>query len=293
MMDFVINSDELAAICGLPHIQQLAYLRGIRPYMDVKTNITGLKRRISYQSIAEQLYVEPHQGIKEESFSRAQMRRAVSALARTGVIEIQSEDKHLILKCLLASSSYSAQNKVVTNPSQKPDTGKTDTNLINTGLSEHEANKADIAAPLKAVTPLYKDNNYYIFLLPQFEKFWSLYPEKNSKVAALETFKQLKPDSNLCNTILRALELQITHREQLKAQGCWVPSWKNPANWLAKRCWEDEIVTDMPKEKEHAKNAKRTGTKTHTARDMFCPPCDIEREYRESNVVEFKNYVQG
>ena len=29
-MDFIINEDELAALCGLPHIQQLAYIRGIR-----------------------------------------------------------------------------------------------------------------------------------------------------------------------------------------------------------------------------------------------------------------------
>ena len=61
-MDFVINSEELETLCGLPHIQQLAYLRGIRPYMDVKTGVTGIKRRISYQSIAEQLYIEPHPG---------------------------------------------------------------------------------------------------------------------------------------------------------------------------------------------------------------------------------------
>jgi len=96
-MDFVINEDELAALCGLPHVQQLAYLRGIRPYMDVKTGLVGVKRRISYQSISEQLYVEPHQGIKSQSFSRDQVRRAVSGLARTGVIEVQSEGMQLIL----------------------------------------------------------------------------------------------------------------------------------------------------------------------------------------------------
>jgi hypothetical protein len=38
-MDFIITSDELEALCGLPHAQQLAYLRGIRPYMDAKTMV--------------------------------------------------------------------------------------------------------------------------------------------------------------------------------------------------------------------------------------------------------------
>lgn len=55
-MEFSINSDELAALSGLPHIQQLAYLRGIRPFMDLQTGVVGVERRISYQSIADQLY---------------------------------------------------------------------------------------------------------------------------------------------------------------------------------------------------------------------------------------------
>ena len=91
MMDFLINGDELAALSGLPHIQQLVYLRGMRPYMDVKSSMVGIKRRVSYQSIAEQLYVEPHQGIKSQSFSRDQVRRAVSGLVRAGLISIESE----------------------------------------------------------------------------------------------------------------------------------------------------------------------------------------------------------
>jgi len=102
-MDFLISDDELAALCGLPHSQQLAYLRGIRPYMDVKTGLVGVKRGISHQSIAEQLYIEPHQGIKSGSCSRAQVRRALSALERVGAISLQSEGLRLILKCNLAS----------------------------------------------------------------------------------------------------------------------------------------------------------------------------------------------
>ncbi|HHF0526005.1 TPA: hypothetical protein ACPHXX_001331 [Legionella anisa] len=118
-MDFMVNSEELEAIYGLPHAQQLAYLRGIRPYMDVKTGLVGIKRRISFQSIAEQIYIQPHQGVKSEKYSRAQIRRALSALERVGLISLQSEELQLILKCNLATLGYFTENKVVTNPSQK------------------------------------------------------------------------------------------------------------------------------------------------------------------------------
>ena len=100
-----MNGEELNALCGLSHIQQLAYLRGIRPYMDARNRTVGIKRRISYQSIAEQLYIEPHQGVKSQTFSRDQVRRAVAGLVRGGIIEVQSEGMQLILKWLNQSES--------------------------------------------------------------------------------------------------------------------------------------------------------------------------------------------
>lgn len=106
MMNFLIGDDELAAIRGLPHIQQLAYLREIRPYMDVKTGVVGIKQHISYQTISEQLYIEPHQGIKSQSFSRDQVRRAVSGLVRAGIVDVQSEGMQLILKCSFEKKSH-------------------------------------------------------------------------------------------------------------------------------------------------------------------------------------------
>src|SRR5690606_32085078 len=118
-----VNSQELSALMGLPHIQQSAYLLGIRPYMDRKTLVVGIKRRISYQSLAEALYVEPHQGfVQSASPSRQQLRRVVYALERAGLVEIQSFDKNLVLKCLLANSNNSVQNKPDTNPTQQPNT---------------------------------------------------------------------------------------------------------------------------------------------------------------------------
>ncbi|HAT1795974.1 TPA: hypothetical protein ACSJUJ_000101 [Legionella pneumophila] len=292
-MDMLINQDELAAMSGLPHIQQLAYLRGIRPYMDVKTGITGIKRRISYQSISEQLYIEPHQGIKSQSFSRDQVRRAVSGLVRAGMIEVQSDGMQLILKCPLASRHYSAQNKAAINPPQKATIKPHGETLVHNEFSEGEAIKADIAEPQKAATPL-KDNNY-IYLLSRFEQFWNLYPEKKSHERAFEAFRQISPDEHLLRMMLQALENQIKARNVKIAHGEWVPPWKYPSNWLVQKCWEDEVKIEVTQEK---RNAKRRPNTELTTVDPFWNPegedtaSTSEDEYEQSNVINLRCYRQ-
>jgi hypothetical protein len=286
-MHFVINNNELGALCGLPHLQQLAYLRGIRPYMDAKTGTVGVKRGISYQSISEQLYIEPHQGIKSQSWSRDQIRRAVSGLVRARVITVQSAGMQLILKCELATRGYAVQNKAAINPPQKATTKPPEKSLINTRLSESEYSKADMATSPKAATPLKEDN--YIYLLSQFEQFWLLYPEKKSKQKAQAAFEYLNPDSTLFQQLMQALQNQINHVETMKLSGTWVPPWKYPANWLAQRCWEDEHSTDALQETKHAEPTKNT-QKRDPARDLFCPPCEADDKQPRSNVIQFQRY---
>ncbi|HAU1249868.1 TPA: hypothetical protein F8R87_08610 [Legionella pneumophila] len=288
-MDFLINSEELAVLCGLPHNQQLAYLRGIRPYMDVKTGLVGIKRGISYQSIAEQLYIEPHQGIKSESCSRMQIRRALSALARAGLITLQSEGLKLILKCDLATMGYFVQNKVDLNPTQQLDLAKNQQGLINTGLSETGSLKAGIDKSPKADTPL-KEDNYYIFLLSQFEKFWDLYPLKKSKQKAWEAFQALNPTAELLTQIYSTLQEQIQFYQQQHNQGQWVAAWKFPANWLAQHCWEDEIQIDVCQETNNA--VHETNYQKQPVRDSFWESCKsgIEEEADDNNIIELSAY---
>ncbi len=289
MMDFVINGDELAAMSGLPHIQQLTYLRGIRPYMDLKTGITGIKRRISHQSISEQLYIEPHQGIKSQSFSRDQVRRAIYGLARSGLIEIQSDGMQLILKCPLASSNYSVPNKAAINPPCKAATKPLDKIHVNTGFSEDVEVKADIAETPKAAIPLKEDN--YIYLLRQFDHFWRMYPEKKSRERAFEIFQQINPDERLLQTMLQALDSQIKARHAKEAHGEWVPAWKFPANWLSQRCWEDEVKIELTQEKRNEK--RRTNTNNEAIDPFWNPEAgSSENEQQQSNVINLRSYRQ-
>ncbi|HAT2053612.1 hypothetical protein SC613_01155 [Legionella pneumophila] len=294
-MYFTVNDKELDALCGLSYIQQITYLRGIRPYMDRNTFIVGIKRRISYQSLAEVLYIEPHQGITESgSPSRQQIRRAVKGLERSGLILIQSFDKHLILKCLLADISYCVQNKPGTNPTQQADTKPHAKLPINTGYSESVGAKADTDEILKADTPLIKENNY-IYLLQHFDHFWRMYPEKKSRERAFEMFKQINPDELLLQSMLQALAQQIKAHTEKEAHGEWVPAWKFPANWLSQKCWEDEVKVELTQEKRNEK----CGTNTKSgAIDPFWNPetgdaaITDEDGYKQSNVINLQCYRQ-
>ena len=284
-MNFMINGDELMALGGLPHLQQLVYLRGVRPYMDVKTGIVGIKRRISYQSIAEQLYIESHQGIKSCSFTKTQIRRALSTLERVGLITMQSKEFQLILKCDLATQGYSIQNKVITNLTQQADTNPAQKHPVQSSLVEVMHTKHDIPQPSKADTPL--KNSYLYFL---FEKFWESYPQKKSKQKAQAVFEQLNPDPNLFAVIMQNLEEQINHAALMNAHGQWVPAWKYPENWLANRCWEEALSTEILEEQDNAKHTKNY--KKQSYRDPFCPPEENDAE-DTGNVIQLQEYRKG
>ncbi|AGH53100.1 LvrA [Legionella pneumophila subsp. pneumophila LPE509] len=256
--------------------------------MDVKTGLVGIKRGISYQSIAEQLYIEPHQGIKSGSYSRMQIRRALSALGRAGLITPQSEGLKLILRCELATMGYSVQNKLDLNQTQQLDPAKNQQRLINTGLSKTDPLKAGIDKSPKADTPL-KEDNYYIFLLSQFEKFWDLYPLKKSKQKAWEAFQALNLTPELPIQIYSALQQQIQFYQQQHSQGQWVAAWKYPANWLAQHCWEDEIQSDTCQETNNA--VHETNYKKQPIRDSFWESCKsgIEEE-TDDNIIDLSAY---
>lgn len=261
-MDFLfINTHELSALSGLSHIQQLAYLIGIRPYMDRKTFIVGIKRKISYQSLSEALYVEPHKGIQSGSPSKAQMRRVVKTLERAGLVQIQSTCENLILKCGLVDANSSVQNKAVTKPSPYPVTVSHDENPDASTIVAKNTQKADMGEIAKAVIP-HNSENYFVFLGKHFEKFWSLYPQHQQKNKAWNEFKKLNPNDELFSQIITALEAQCQRYQQIQDADQWQPAWKQPANWLAQQCWNDELTPFTPQENNNAKHERTHGKKS-------------------------------
>ena len=274
----------------LPLIQRVAYLMGIRPYMDRRTRIVGIKRKISYQSLREVLYVAPIAGVKTECPSHQQVRRVVKSLERAGLITLQSTEKNLILKCVLAEEDRSIQNKADMRPASEANTKKRSNPILESSTYKNIHSQADQNKIAQGDIPHNSEDNYVCMAI-KFEKFWSLYPEKKSKHKAQAAFEQLNPDPTLFQTLIQALQTQINHVEAMQLRGTWVPPWKYPVNWLTQQCWEDELSTDAIQEIQHAEHTKNT-RKRDRASDMFCPPSDVDEPER-NNVIQLKRHFQS
>jgi hypothetical protein len=75
----------------------------------------------------------------------------------------------------------------------------------------------------------------------EFEVFWSEYPIKKEKLDAFKAWKKIKPNEELQETILSAVQQQKEWRES-RLPGEFIPEWKLPTTWLNKGCWEDEVT---------------------------------------------------
>lgn len=253
-MEFIIITHrELSALSGLPYLQQLTYLHGIKPYVDYKTGLVGIRRGISYQSMSEALYIEPHSGIKSGSPSKDQLRRALKGLEKVGLIEIQSWERKLVLRCLLLDRHESVQNKPAIKKLEHTASNTPERNLMDSTKSNINTSEQDTFQKPEPTTPQDNNNNYFFISLSQaFEEFWDLYPLKKEKENAFEMFKKLKPSHALVQEIMARLTEQIQFDLQKRSEGVWMPAWKYPANWLAQRCWETTSTIIKAKEYDYA-----------------------------------------
>lgn len=249
---FIITHQERSALSGLPYLQQLTYLQGIKPYVDYKTGLVGIRRGISYQSLSEALYIEPHSGIKSGSPSKDQLRRALKGLEKAGLIAIQSWERKLVLRCLLLDRHESVQNKPTIKTLEHTASQTPEKNLVDSTKSNTNTLEADTDQKHDPATPQDSNNYYFISLSQAFEEFWDLYPLKKEKENAFEVFKKLNPSQTLMQGIIARLTEHIQLDQQKRSEGVWMPAWKYPANWLAQRCWETTPTIIEAKEYEYA-----------------------------------------
>lgn len=90
-----------------------------------------------------------------------------------------------------------------------------------------------------------------------FLRFWTVYPRKAGKQAAVKAWKKLDPDDALTERILSAVAAQRQCAQWTKDGGQFIPY---PATWLNQGRWEDELAIGAEKtEEEHGSIISSTG----------------------------------
>ena len=74
-------------------------------------------------------------------------------------------------------------------------------------------------------------------VIDRFTTFWSTYPKKVGKGAALKAWTSLRPDEALLRVMVAALEWQCQSDQWLRDGGRFIP---NPSTWLNQSRWTDE-----------------------------------------------------
>ena len=92
-----------------------------------------------------------------------------------------------------------------------------------------------------------------------FIEFWSSYPKKKAKEAALKAWKKLKPNPELIKSILASIEAHKKTHDWQKEKGQFIPY---PATFLNGKRWLDEVTLDKAKGQRtslHEKFEQRQG----------------------------------
>lgn len=126
-MAILLSDKELEAMDGLPHAAIALYVMGIRRYMDRSTGMSGLRSNMSWRTLAQHVYVEPHQGRQGAGPVHVEtVRRLAALLERTGLIVSKGGD-FIVFLCKLAvfgnNDKKFAQNKPDKNPTGYGDRG--------------------------------------------------------------------------------------------------------------------------------------------------------------------------
>lgn len=229
-----------------------------------------------YNSIEEWLKQLPFLG------SKATFKRLLAELQEKGILVIECHNKagfdktnwyrinYLRLEQITKSVSHAwAQNEPTigskcTNgeaqnePTYTRDYTETTTKILNTPFNPPTGETCEtkqisllpVLVEQKTVTP--KTKKAAKDYTPDFERFWDLYPEKESKAGAFAAWKKINPSQDLQDTILKDVALRRENDPR------WLDKYiPFPARYLKERRWESPIKPASQKPKAHMSKHER------------------------------------
>lgn len=98
----------------------------------------------------------------------------------------------------------------------------------------------------------------------RFAEFWDEYPRKVGKKAARDSWKRIKPDAKLFDSIMYAVRAAKKSQEWTKEGGRYVP---HPTTWLNQGRWDDELTpatNNQQTTERRTSHAENRGNETRT-----------------------------
>lgn len=177
------------------------------------------------------------------------IRTSIDHLKSTGEVTCRSQGGHSIFTVVnynlfqqltsQPTNSQQSPNKALTNDQQQRKNDKNiekEKNILPPKSPQGEGQAEDLTvetaggaaeAAIRPKTPV-----------QGFEEFWKAFPKKASKGAALKAWNKLRPEKELREKIMAAIERAKKSEQWNRENGRFIPY---PATWLNAQGWEDEL----------------------------------------------------
>jgi len=167
----------------------------------------------------------------KSSVTEKQIEQAIARMNETGILIAYTVSG----KPYLQLSTWAKHQSIRNKRSKYPSTDERDDEPLESNCKQPQATESKCPR-----NPIQSESNPNPTPAQQeeaFGAFWTAYPNKKAKPAALKAFTKLKPDTALLDEMLKAIATQKQWAQWQKDNGQYIPM---PSTWLNQRRWEDE-----------------------------------------------------